>query len=334
MLLFASCGWLAGQKSAPLPAALERYFTKEAGISPEEQKKLLAGETISKLLPVDPDKEVAVMGAVWIKAPQAEFVKLVKNIEHFESGGAFRVTKRISPKPKLSDFAAMRLPKEDVADLKSCKVGDCEIKLSERALERYRKSVDWSKPSATSDAEAIARELALELATGYLVGGNERLSVYRDQEHPTYVAKEFAAMIGRMPELSGNMNDLKNYLLHYPKAQLAKATSFLYWQEVKFGLKPVVRLSQVVIQERPSGTAIATKMLYGSHYFWTALDLRLLLADPARGPGFWLVEVSRSRSDGLDGFLGRLIRGKIKSEVEKGLVSALQGTKVRLEGKK
>jgi len=40
---------------------------------------------------------------------------------------------------------------------------------------------------------------------------------------------------------------------------------------------------------RPGRTVVASKMLYASHYFWTALELRVLLADPARGAGFWFV---------------------------------------------
>ena len=74
-------------------------------------------------------------------------------------------------------------------------------------------------------------------------------------------------------------------------------------------------------------------MLYSSHYFWTALELRVLLSDPARGPGFWLITVNRSRSDGLSGFTGRVIRGRVRSEVEEGTRAALNATKAKLESK-
>jgi hypothetical protein len=65
--------------------------------------------------------------------------------------------------------------------------------------------------------------------------------------------------------------------------------------------------------------------------FCTALELRVLLPDPARGPGFWLVTVNRSRSDGLSGFTGRVIRGRVRSAVEDGMRAALTATKKRLE---
>ncbi len=72
-------------------------------------------------------------------------------------------------------------------------------------------------------------------------------------------------------------------------------------------------------------------MLYASHYFWTAIELRVLIPDPARGEGFWFVNVNRSRSDGLGGFTGSLIRGKVRGEAEKGVQAALKITKMRLE---
>jgi hypothetical protein len=137
--------------------------------------------------------------------------------------------------------------------------------------------------------------------------------------------------VERLPRLGAELPDLTRYLLEYPDATLANSTDFLYWQETQFGLRPTVRISHLVIQERPTLTVVASKMLYASHYFWTALELRVLLPDAARGPGFWLVTVSRSRSDGLSGFTGRMIRGRVRTEVEDGMRAGLTATKARLE---
>jgi hypothetical protein len=64
-----------------------------------------------------------------------------------------------------------------------------------------------------------------------------------------------------------------------------------------------------------------------------SLELRVLLLDPARGPRFWLVTINRSRSDGLSGFTGRVIRSRVRNEVEDGTRAALTATKTRLESK-
>jgi hypothetical protein len=72
-------------------------------------------------------------------------------------------------------------------------------------------------------------------------------------------------------------------------------------------------------------------MLYANHYFWTAIELRLLVSDPARGQGFWFASVSQSRSDGLDGFTGSIIRGKVRGEAQNGMKAALEAAKASLE---
>ena len=89
-------------------------------------------------------------------------------------------------------------------------------------------------------------------------------------------------------------------------------------QETDFGLKPTIRISHLTIREGRDDTVVASKMLYASHYFWTALELRVLIPDSARGSGFWFVTVSRSRSDGLSGFTGLFVRRRAQNEASDG----------------
>jgi hypothetical protein len=335
-MLVAATGWsvAGGCAEGSFPPLLNAYITEYVRMTPAERTSLLMGAPVIKLLDADPVKEVSLFGAVWINAPAEDYVKLVKDIEHFERGGGFRVTKRISDLPKPEDFAALKLPDEDLAALRSCKVGECEIKLSEEALERIRKTVDWTKPTAKADAEALVRQLVYEYVKGYVEGGNDRLAVYRDKANPTFVATEFKSMVERMPDLGEHLPELKAYLLGYPKVTLPNATSFLYWQEAQFGLKPTIRINHVVIDDRPGVTAIAIKLIWASHSYLTALDVRVLVPDAARGRGFWFVNVARSRADGLNGFIGKVIRGKVQREAQKRLASALEATKEKLENGK
>ena len=322
------------QTKESFPPRLDTYLTTHVHLTPAERKSLLSNVPVTKLLEADPNKEVSLFGAVWIDAAAVDYVRLIEDIERFERGGRFLVTKKISAPPRLDDFALFRLPQEDLKDLKACRVGACAIKLGEQALERIRTGVDWTKPTAAAQAEELIRKLVFEYVSEYVSGGNDRLAVYRDSERPTYVATEFKSMIDRMPELDQHLPELKAYLLGYPRQNLPNSTSFLYWQEAEFGLKPTIRVNHVVIDNRPDGTAVASKMIYASHYFWTALELRVLVPDPGRGRGFWFVNVSRSRLDGLSGFVGQRIRSRVQSDAQKALATTLKATKDRLEGKK
>jgi hypothetical protein len=322
----------AGSSQAPrLPPRFERYLIDYVRLAPEERRRLADGAAVTRLLEADGSKEVAAFGAVWIDAPRRRYVERLNDIESFERGEAFRVTKRLSAPPRLEDFAQLRLPPQDVESLRRCRVGHCEIKLGEEALQRFHTEVDWTSPSAADAANALMRRLAFEYVTGYLEGGNERLAVYRDSEHPRFVAREFAEMIDGMPELTTYVPQLRPYLIDYPRATLPDSSSFLYWQDTAFGLKPTIRISHVTIHEGRDDTVVASKMLYASHYFWTGLELRALLSDPERGAGFWFVVVNRSRSDGLAGFTGAFVRRRVRQEVTKGTLAGLLLAKRRLE---
>ena len=319
------------ERPAALSSQLDSYLSTTVRPSTAERKLLMNGGPVSKLLDADASKEVAVFGAVWIDAPVRRYVEAVADIENFEKGGGFILTKRISSPPALADFSQLRLPEDDVRDLKSCRVGDCQLKLGEKGLQAFRTGVNWNGPDTQAAAEAVMRRLAFEYVMGYLEGGNERLAVYRDNSPPMFVAEEFRSMVNGMPSLTTYLPSIRRYLLEYPKVQLPDATSFLYWQETEFGLKRTVRINHLTIHEGADSTVVASKMLYASHYFWTALELRVLLPDTARGPGFWLITVNRSRSDGLSGFTGLFVRRRVRSDVVNGVQAALRATKNRLE---
>jgi hypothetical protein len=332
-VLLSAATHIATAQSASIrfPGLLESYFTNAIKLSTVERQRLIKGEPLTKMLEADEIKEVAVFGAVWINAPIRRYVEAVTDIETFERGGGFRVTKRISAPPRLEDFSELRLPEQDLDDLRSCRVGDCDVKLGEQAINRFRSEIDWNAPTARAAANRLMQQLAFEYVTRYLEGGNDQLAVYRDNSRPTFVAQEFRTMVDQMPELTTYMPNMRRYLLEYPRVTIPDATSFLYWQETEFGLRPTIRISHVTIRENPEDTVLTSKMLYASHYFWTGLELRAMVPDPSRGTGFWFVTVNRSRSDGLSGFTGFFVRRRVRSEVQNGALAALRSTKQRLE---
>ena len=161
------------QAPRPLPPKLESYLaTSVRRLTASQRRDLLAGVPVVALLDTNANQEVAIFGAVWVDGDPRVYLEQMTDIERFERGGAFRVTKRISEPPRPEDFALMDLPKDDVADLKNCRVSSCAIKLSQPSLDRLRKEIDWSKSTAMADAASLARQLAFEYVSGYREGGN------------------------------------------------------------------------------------------------------------------------------------------------------------------
>jgi hypothetical protein len=322
---------LAPQAPLPLPASLENYLAAAVRPNRAERAQLLRGGPVTKFLDADSGQEVAIFGAVWIDAPMKRYADAVMDIETLERGGAFTKTRRIGRPPQPADFADLQLPPDDVADLKRCRQGDCEVKVTAGLLDALRAAVDWSSPSASDQVQSVFRAFALDYVRAYYDRGNAALATYHDKAEPTSVAADFAALAGRGSPFSPGLTGVRGYLLDYPTPAAAGAREIVYWQETRFGLKPTIRISHTVVHESAEETVVASKMLYASHYFRAALELRVLVPDPGRGPGFWFVTVSRSRVDGLSGFLGRLMRGKVRSEIQEASLSGLRTTKRRLE---
>lgn len=330
-VLVVVCHEPASTASAGLPPAFDRYLNMVVRPSAAERRRLEAGEPVAKLLDGDTHLQVSVFGAIWIDAPIARYLEALRNIETFEQGKSFRITRRISSPPRPEDFTDLRLTGDIVSDLGDCRVGSCPLKLDERTIGSMQAQINLASPQRQAAADAWMRKVALNYTQAYLAGGNAQLPVYQDKPAPVSAADEFRAMVNDIPMLTAYLPNVHRYLLDYPNAALPGASSFLYWQEVEFGLRPTLRISHLTILENPENVVVASRMVYANHYFRSALELRMLMPDPARGRGFWFVSVVSSRTDGMTGFTGLFVRRKVRSEAREGTTTMLVNTKKKVE---
>lgn len=110
--------------------------------------------------------------------------------------------------------------------------------------------------------------------------------------------------------------------------------------DVDFGLKPTLRLNQVIAYRStgPRGTVhvVAVKQLWASHYLQLALDLTACVPESGRanGAGSYVISLKGSTQQGLTGLVGSLRR----KAVVRGTLSAqendLINIKKALEGRK
>jgi hypothetical protein len=219
----------------------------------------------------------------------------------------------------------MMLPEEDLKDLGKCRLGDCDLKIGENGLSRLQQDVDWDAPDALDQAMGVVRELFHSFSKAYREGGNQALGVNRDSKKPTFVAEEFEELIQDSPYILHYVPELHHYLLDYPQALLGGAEDFMYWAMNDFGIKHILRLSHVTIYQEEENTnasaVIASKQLYFTRYFHTGLDLRFLVENRQR-PGsdsFYLVTVSRLRSNDLGGLFGGVVRQTVEAAARDGL---------------
>jgi hypothetical protein len=320
-------------------SAVDTLLRQKLGFSAADMQALQAGSAVIRSLDTPVREELAHVGAVYVDAPTERFLERFHDIVRFENGPRIPQIGRFSNPPRLADLASLTLPAPDLAALRVCRPGDCDMKLSAAAMDRFRNDVDWSSPDAAEEANAIARDMILDLVRAYQTDGNAALGFYEDAREPLSVAEQFRALLASGDPLPAPVPALLAYLDDYPRGRPQGTEDFFYWTVVDFGLKLTIRVNHVAIYplaaSPPSNVsyAIAIKQLYASHYFFTTLELRFLVEDDRHSPerGLSLVSITRSRSDGMTGFKGLFLRPIISRRSRDAVRGYLEHVKRQVE---
>jgi hypothetical protein len=304
----------------------------DLGLTPQQIAAVDAGRPVAKVLSWGGPSEVFVFGAVHVGGSLETYLEAARDLGRLSGTPGYQGIGEIRENATVADLIALAFDPDDVKALKTCREGACDVQLPTTGIQAFRDGVNWSRPDAAEQVNALARPAVLRLVQAYRRGGNQALGEYRDKQHPARVAEQFAAMIGRgSAALPNVLPELRRYLLEYPNAELTGADSFFYWEKVAFGLKPTIRVNHSVIyrgttQGRNFGV-VAIKQLYATHYFHTALDLSVCIDDGATVAqrGFSLLTLKGSEQEGLTGVKGSIVRkivvDKTRTSVETGLAA-------------
>ena len=312
---------------------LHTFFKQNIGLKDSEIADIEHGKAVAKILGSPTPSEVFVFGSVFIKAQPSAYVHLAVDLDSLKSLPNYLAIGRFSSPPQLSDLSGFELEVGDVNDLKKCKPGNCEIQLPAENIEEFKSQINWSGADVAGQINNLAKKMALEALLAYQKGGNAALGTYRDKKSPAQVSEQFRALLSRSKVLPEKLPAFYSYLLDYPKASLPDSSSVFYWEKVKFGLKPTLRLNQQITAratgEHGTIDVVAIKQLYASHYFQTALDLNFCV--PGNGQGFYLVTVKGSEQAGLTGVKGSAVREAAVDKTRSSLEKSLEAIKTQLE---
>jgi len=311
-----------------------RFFREFVGLSEDQIGGIRSGKAVAKVIESRTPDEVFVFGSVYVDASPESYLKLASDVNALRKLPGYLSIQSFSDPPQLSDLEGFTLEKQDIDELKNCKMGHCEVQLPTEAMEEIKQSIDWSAPDVADRVNHLARQMAFQALRNYMNGGNTALGVYRDKNHPAAVAETFAALITRLSALPEYLPELNEYLLEYPKAQSDKVQAGFYWEEVNFGLKPTFRIVQKAVYRGTSPGdpvyALAEKQIYASHYFETALDLTVCVRDAQRS-GFYIITVKGSKQAGLTGLKGSIVRKVAVDKARSSLGRVLATIKQSLE---
>ena len=338
MLFAVILGVLAPTWSQANPD-LQVYFKEYIGLSDDEIAAIRGGQAIAKTLHSRTPAEIFVFGAVHINGTPEDYIKLSRDFERLRKLPGYLAVQEFSNPPQLSDLADFGYEKEDIEALKDCKPGDCKIQMPARSIEELHHSVDWSAPDAEEQVDRHLQQAVLERLIAYQRAGNQVLGVYNDKKNPTEVPEQFKYMLSYSRALPKYLPDFYNYLLTYPDGKPAGVDDTFYWAKVKFGLKPTLRVVQVLTLRGSAAGGpvfvVAEKQLYSSHYFQTALDLTFCVPGTAdsKQPGYYLIMTMGSEQAGLTGFKGSIVRHVAVGRSASSLQKSLTAIKNTLESK-
>jgi len=333
LLLF--CIWLPAANSQQdelnsRQNKLNDFFQEYAKLRSDELKTVRTGTPVVKEVISDPE-QVLIFGAIFIKANPDKYLAFASDIDQIKKIPGYLAVRKFSDPPQLSDLETFSLEADDIKDLQKCKPNECEVQLPENSIEEFRNSVNWKASDVATQVNTLAQQMALRALQSYIQGGNTALGTYRDKKNPNVVAESFKNLLDQAKALPVYMPDLNSYLLEYPNFQSAKIQSEFHWEKVKFGLKPTLRIIHRIIYKDTSSEpvyAMAEKQLYSSHYFQTALDITIAVANSG---GFYLITTKGSQQAGLTGLKGNMIRGVAISKSKTSLEQGLEAIKKRLE---
>jgi hypothetical protein len=330
---------LAGAALAPQSSSLVGdYLIDRMDFSRRDVAAIEAGRPVAHTVDGRSGQDIGVVGAIRINAPPAALLAKLRDIASFEKSPSVLQIGLFGSPPRPGDLTGLTLDSDDLSALASCSPGDCDLQLPAALMQRFRTAVPWRTPQAAEAATRIMRQYLLDLVHAYRMSGNDGLGRYDDDRPPVHVSEEFR-LLGFVHDLPAPLPALASYLSDYPHATLRGAEEYFYWSKVDFGLKPTIRVNHLTIYpvtDRRDGLryVAATKQLFASHYFSTALELRFLVVDPARpDDGFILLLVTKSRVPGLSGLVGSMMRLVIKSRAARSMERHLAHTKKLAEGR-
>ena len=330
--------------AAVLPASAQdakllKFFQESVALTPDQIAAIRTGHPVAKALPSRAPAEVFLFGAVYIHATPESYLRFVQDFDRLRKLPNYLALGVFSNPPQASDLKNFSFDDDDIKALKNCKPGDCLVQMPTSSIEALQSSIDWSAPDAGDQVNRHLQETALERLLEYQQQGNQTLGVYNDKHDPTEVPQQFAYMLSYSKALPENLPDFYQYLLDYPHSKPSNVDDAFYWARVKFGLKPTLRIVQMITMSGKPGDpvayAIAQKQLYASHYFETALDLSFCVrgSDDSKWPGFYLIMVMGSEQAGLTGVKGAIVRKTAVGRSVSNLQNALTNIKTTLESK-
>ena len=244
--------------------------------------------------------------------------------------------------PEIASFFRIRvtglfghrfpLDNRDLEDLKDCRPGHCDVKLSEREIRDMQAAIRAAGSRWRDAALETFRALVVSRARTFEAHGFGRIEPYADARPPMDPAAEFQALVEGFAQDPLFTPGVAQYVGAHTRPA-PDVESFLYWSKDLFGdAKPIISVTQMSIVRgaRHEPTIVAATQVYATHYLNASLSLMAISGCPGE-QGRYLVYTRRSRADVFGGAFGGMVRRVVNKRVRAEGAPVLDGLRRTLE---
>lgn len=309
---------LPATANAQRPALdLTDFLTRAIGIGEDDLHAIALDEPVVRLLPTPDGRDVVVFGII---ATTASLDSVTAWLSAFPgaAGSPWRTLGLLGDSISADDFSGVVLSARDAHSLRNCRVGACDFKLAAEDMARTIALLHGTDDSA--QATDFTRARLASIANAYRARGNDAMPVYDD-----YGSRS----VGGAAAFDAAMSDgpffrfapgLREYLLNYPRVQLAGARDVLYWARDEVpGLRPTTTLEHRVVYAPAGASGVvvaATKQIVADHYLEAALELVAAVDRPASEErGTYVMLLRRYRFDHMPKALFVSLRSRVTGKL-------------------
>ncbi len=119
---------------------LASMLVKQIKLTDAEMAGLSQGRVLARMLKSKDKREVTGLGMIRINISQEEFLKRYRDIATFKQGPEVLQIGKFGNSAKIQDIQGLTLDPGEIEDLKSCKPGSCDLKLSTEMIDKLKAS--------------------------------------------------------------------------------------------------------------------------------------------------------------------------------------------------
>jgi hypothetical protein len=310
------------------------FFQPSLKLRVDDRRQLDRGEPIASIVESEPS-EVAVFAAVPIDIDGDRLVAWIRRIEALKKSSHVLAIGRFSDPPRIEDLATLSLDEDDVSAIRSCKPGDCSLKLTESEMAELQRVAAGAGQDGEPMLQQAFRAMVLQRVNAYLAGGLAVLPPYADHGGgEASTAANFASVLSHSVFLSEHVPGFAEHLGRYPEAPMQEVESFVYWSKERLARKPIISATHVSIvrsmDDQMPDALVTGEQIFATHYINASLGVTAIIRGEA-GAHNYLAYLNRSKVDVLGGMFSGLVRKVMERRLRTEALDVLRELRRRLE---